>query len=145
MKIAIVLSILAIGYLVYWNWRRLVERYKPIAARATEDARIDELMASFGRHRKRIEEVKTTYAARLGREADLDPGWQLVTRSADLAVANLINFQFDMAAYFMESAVSFATEALNNPRQPACGTARDGAAGLEEARQCVQGALDRRG
>jgi|AGTN01.1.fsa_nt_gi hypothetical protein len=160
MKIAMVLSLLAIGYLIYWNWRRVKERYKPIASRAAEHARIEELMQSFGESRKRLEEVRTVYAARFGKDADLDPAWSPVTRFIELAVSSLMNFKFDLAAHFMEQASNFATNVVNHKAleralSPAADSqsqsgdfgariAGDGADGIEETRQQVQNALNRR-
>lgn len=154
MKLAIILSLLAIGYLIYWNSRRLAERYKPIAASAAEHARIEELMRIFGQRRDGLAEIKQAYAARFGSAADLAPGWPLVTRSEELAVENLKKFQFDLAVHFMGEAVRFAMAAVDRKAQETgvsplersvdAGTASDGNAGLAETRQNVQDALNRR-
>jgi len=154
MKTAIFLSLLAIGYLIYWNWSRLKERYKPIAARAAGDARTDELMKGFGDNRKRLAEIKQTYAARFGRAADRLSSWSLVTRSVELATANLTSFKFEMASHFMAEAVRFAGDILDaREREQSAsladsvggGIANGGIDGLEETRRCVQNALNRRG
>lgn len=157
MKTAIILTLLAIGYSVYWNWRRAARAYEPIAKRSQDHRQIDQLMMRFGENREQLAEIKKAFASRFGCAAELEPSWSLVTRSVELSHENLNKFKFELALHFMQEAVSFAIDILNRKKQEQSvalsrgSTERDtasgavGEAGLAETRRCVQIALERRG
>lgn len=122
MKIAIILSLVAIAYLTVWNWRRFTSGVRAISRR---EQAIDDRMAQFGNHRERVVRARQEFTTLTGADPAKDPRWDFVNTSYKNAVDALTSIaqgpaKSDQAAHFMQYAADHAERVVEQLRRDSC-------------------------
>lgn len=126
MKIAIILSLVAIAYLTVWNWRRFTSGVRNISQRERAN---DDRMARFGEQRERVVRACREFTTLTGADPAVDPRWDFVNASYKNAVAAMTSatpatsaIKFDQAANFMQYAADHAERVVEHLRRGTCTT-----------------------